>query len=220
MIGQCPFFLKDFCKLFYNTSLYEHSNRFRTRQLRSSNVFVNNVPIASNSNTLVVYRLQERWTRIVSWPWPAPMLQRSTTCTLAKVASSLGQMPMWWSGTQTRRGERLYRVFVWWLIVATLTVQCCPVNRTISVSTQVQGGDFNLYEGMRCHGVPLVTISRGRLVCENGVFMCAEGSGKFYPQRTFPDFLYKKMVQREKVRQIVVVEQSQVEKWMQHLDAQ
>ncbi|KAG7283016.1 hypothetical protein CRUP_012909 [Coryphaenoides rupestris] len=69
---------------------------------------------------------------------------------------------------------------------------------TISVSTQVQGGDFNLYEGMRCHGVPLVTISRGRLVCENGVFMCAEGSGKFYPLRTFPDFLYKKMVQREK----------------------
>lgn len=67
------------------------------------------------------------------------------------------------------------------------------------MSTQVQGGDFNLYEGMRCHGVPLVTISRGRLVCENGAFMCAEGSGKFYPQRTFPDYLYKKMVQREKV---------------------
>lgn len=76
---------------------------------------------------------------------------------------------------------------------------CLCVCRTISVSTQVQGGDFNLYEGLRCHGVPLVTISRGRLVCENGVFMCAEGSGKFYPQRTFPDYLYKKMVQREKV---------------------
>lgn len=75
----------------------------------------------------------------------------------------------------------------------------CSARRTISVSTQVQGGDFNLYEGARCHGVPLVTISRGRLVCENGVFMCAEGSGKFYPQRMFPDYLYKKMVQREKV---------------------
>lgn len=74
------------------------------------------------------------------------------------------------------------------------------------MSTQVQGGDFNLYEGMRCHGVPLVTISRGRLVCENGVFMCAEGSGKFYPQRTFPDFLYKKMVQREKVCEILFIQ--------------
>ncbi|XP_056312252.1 dihydropyrimidinase-related protein 5b [Danio aesculapii] len=71
-------------------------------------------------------------------------------------------------------------------------------TRTISVSTQAQGGDFNLFEGQRCHGVPLVTISRGRLVCENGVFMCAQGSGKFYPMRAFPDFLYKKLIQREK----------------------
>lgn len=67
------------------------------------------------------------------------------------------------------------------------------------MENQVQGGDINLYEGLRCHGVPLVTISRGRLVYENGMFTCAEGSGKFCPLRTFPDYLYKKMVQREKV---------------------
>ncbi|CAJ0937842.1 unnamed protein product [Ranitomeya imitator] len=54
-------------------------------------------------------------------------------------------------------------------------------TRTISASTQIQGGDVNLYENMRCHGVPLVTISRGRVVYENGVFMCAEGSGSFFP---------------------------------------
>uniref|UniRef100_A0A672KN19 Dihydropyrimidinase-related protein 5-like n=1 Tax=Sinocyclocheilus grahami TaxID=75366 RepID=A0A672KN19_SINGR len=71
-------------------------------------------------------------------------------------------------------------------------------TRTISVTTQWQGGDVNLYENLRCHGVPLVTISRGRVVYENGIFTCAEGSGKFYPLRTFPDYLYKKMVQREK----------------------
>lgn len=74
-----------------------------------------------------------------------------------------------------------------------------PLARTISASTQVQGGDINLYENMRCHGVPLVTISRGRVVYENGVFMCAEGTGKFCPLRSFPDIAYKKLVQREKV---------------------
>lgn len=74
-----------------------------------------------------------------------------------------------------------------------------PLPRTISASTQVQGGDINLYENMRCHGVPLVTISRGRVVYENGVFMCAEGTGKFCPLRSFPDIAYKKLVQREKV---------------------
>lgn len=67
------------------------------------------------------------------------------------------------------------------------------------MDNQFQGGDVNLYEGLRCHGVPLVTISRGRLVYENGIFTCAEGSGKFCPLRTFPDYLYKKMVQRAKV---------------------
>ncbi|OWK51207.1 Dihydropyrimidinase-related protein 5 [Lonchura striata] len=71
-------------------------------------------------------------------------------------------------------------------------------TKTVSASTQVQGGDINLYENMRCHGVPLVTISRGRVVYENGVFMCAEGTGKFCPLRSFPDIAYKKLVQREK----------------------
>ncbi|XP_048012873.1 dihydropyrimidinase-related protein 5b [Megalobrama amblycephala] len=75
-------------------------------------------------------------------------------------------------------------------------------TRTISASSQVQGGDFNLYENQRCYGVPLVTISRGRLVCENGVFTAAQGSGKFYPMRAFPDFLYKKMIQREKTQNL------------------
>lgn len=136
------------------------------------------------------------------------MLQRSTTCTHARVVSSPGLMLMWWSGTQMQQGTQLYNidkmkctllVIITLWVLNILILNGCSVCRTISVSTQVQGGDFNLYEGARCHGVPLVTISRGRLVCENGVFMCAEGSGKFYPQRTFPDYLYKKMVQREKV---------------------
>ncbi|XP_026880548.1 dihydropyrimidinase-related protein 5a [Electrophorus electricus] len=81
-------------------------------------------------------------------------------------------------------------------------------TRTISVSTQWQGGDVNLYEGMRCHGVPLVTISRGRVVYENDIFTCAEGSGKFYPLRTFPDYLYKKMVQREKCQALKGVDRA------------
>lgn len=109
-------------------------------------------------------------------------------------------MPMWWSGIQMQPGKCRYCIFLTHTQRrSSPSKQSFCRCRTISVSTQVQGGDFNLYEGMRCHGVPLVTISRGRLVCENGVFMCAEGSGKFYSQRTFPDYLYKKMVQREKV---------------------
>uniref|UniRef100_A0A674MGB4 Dihydropyrimidinase like 5a n=1 Tax=Takifugu rubripes TaxID=31033 RepID=A0A674MGB4_TAKRU len=75
-------------------------------------------------------------------------------------------------------------------------------TRSIHPST----GDINLYEGLRCHGVPLVTISRGHLVYESGMFTCAEGSGKFCPMRTFPDYLYKKMVQRAKSQAVKPVE--------------
>ncbi|XP_045150016.1 dihydropyrimidinase-related protein 5 [Echinops telfairi] len=85
---------------------------------------------------------------------------------------------------------------------------CLPHPRTISASTQVQGGDVNLYENMRCHGVPLVTISRGRVVYENGVFMCAEGTGKFCPLRSFPDTVYKKLVQREKTLKVKGVDRT------------
>ncbi|CAM4561201.1 unnamed protein product [Leuciscus chuanchicus] len=74
--------------------------------------------------------------------------------------------------------------------------------RTISASSQAQGGDFNLFENQCCHGVPLVTISRGRVVCVNGVFSCAQGSGRFCPTPAFPDILYKKIIQREKTQSL------------------
>nr|KAF6307779.1 dihydropyrimidinase like 5 [Myotis myotis] len=77
-----------------------------------------------------------------------------------------------------------------------------------SVRILIKGGDFNLYENMRCHGVPLVTISRGRVVYENGVFMCAEGTGKFCPLRSFPDTVYKKLVQREKTLKVKGVDRT------------
>lgn len=79
-------------------------------------------------------------------------------------------------------------------------------SKTLSVDAQFQGGDINLYEGLRVYGVPIVTISRGRLVYESGMFTCAAGSGLYCPMRSFPDPLYKKMVQRQKSQAVKPVE--------------
>lgn len=148
--------------------------------------------------------------RTALWQSPAPTQPRSTTSTPGKEGSSQGQMLIWWSGTPrdpsmkldpaSHRRHQAAGGSLQAFIFLSLCLMCAVVFfRIISVDSQVQGGDVNLYEGLRCHGVPLVTISRGRLVYENEMFTCAQGSGKFCPMRTFPDYLYKKMVQRAKV---------------------
>lgn len=52
---------------------------------------------------------------------------------------------------------------------------------------------------MVCHGVPLVTISRGRVVYEAGVFSVTAGDGKFIPRKPFAEYVYKRITQRDKV---------------------
>ena len=54
--------------------------------------------------------------------------------------------------------------------------------RTISASTHHQAVDFNIFEGMVVHGVTVCTISRGKVVYEDGKFTVSAGDGKFVPR--------------------------------------
>lgn len=72
-------------------------------------------------------------------------------------------------------------------------------NRTISAKTHHQAVNFNIFEGMVCHGVPLVTISRGKVVYEAGVFSVTAGDGKFIPCKPFAEYIYKRIKQRDQV---------------------
>lgn len=56
--------------------------------------------------------------------------------------------------------------------------------RTISAKTHHQAVDFNIFEGMVCHGVTVCTISRGKIVYEDGRFNVAAGDGKYIPRYT------------------------------------
>ena len=53
------------------------------------------------------------------------------------------------------------------------------IFRTISVKTHHQAVDFNIFEGMVCHGVTVCTISRGKVVYQDGKFTVSAGDGKF-----------------------------------------
>ncbi|XP_012862136.1 dihydropyrimidinase [Echinops telfairi] len=81
-------------------------------------------------------------------------------------------------------------------------------TRTISAQTHHQAVNFNIFEGMVCHGVPLVTISRGKVVYEAGVFNVVAGEGKFIPRKPFADYIYKRIKQRDQTCQPTPVERA------------
>ncbi|XP_001658524.2 dihydropyrimidinase isoform X2 [Aedes aegypti] len=62
--------------------------------------------------------------------------------------------------------------------------------RTISASTHHQACDFNIFEGMKCHGVPEYVIVHGRVCVENGLLRVAEGQGSFLETPINPPFVY------------------------------
>lgn len=63
-------------------------------------------------------------------------------------------------------------------------------TRTISAKTHHQACDFNIFEGMKCHGVPEVVIVKGRVCVEDGVVRVAEGHGQFIETPVNPPFVY------------------------------
>ncbi|KAM6143027.1 dihydropyrimidinase [Phoenicopterus ruber ruber] len=73
-------------------------------------------------------------------------------------------------------------------------------TRTISAKTHHQANNFNIFEGMVCHGVPVATVSRGKVVYEGGAFNVTAGEGKYVSRPPFPPYVYKRVGQREQIK--------------------
>lgn len=63
-------------------------------------------------------------------------------------------------------------------------------TRVISAKTHHQAVDFNIFEGMECHGVPEYVIVNGRVCVDDEQLKVAQGYGKFVGTEVFPPFVY------------------------------
>ncbi|CAH8848593.1 unnamed protein product [Trichobilharzia szidati] len=75
---------------------------------------------------------------------------------------------------------------------ADLVIWDGDATRTISVKGNHENSDFNIFEGVQCHGVPVVVITAGRVVLENGELRVTQGAGRFIPVSPFSPYIYER----------------------------
>lgn len=66
-------------------------------------------------------------------------------------------------------------------------------TRKISKDTHHHNCDFNIFEGMVCHGVPEIVLVRGRVCVEDGEVRVVEGHGRFLNTPVRPPYIYDVM---------------------------
>ena len=83
---------------------------------------------------------------------------------------------------------------------ADVVVWDAAVKRQISHKTHASNSDFNVFEGVQCHGQPVIVVVGGRVVFENNSLAQPNVfTGRFVPLAPHAPFVYSVITQRERV---------------------
>ncbi|XP_076450648.1 dihydropyrimidinase-like isoform X1 [Babylonia areolata] len=79
-------------------------------------------------------------------------------------------------------------------------------TRKISAETHHQAVDFNIFEGMECHGVPTYVITNGHVVVDEGQLKVTQGLGRFVPTPCSAEAVYGRVKARDQARRPMAVD--------------